>query len=147
MKVIITKTHENLGEAGEIINVKDGYARNYLIPRNMALAANKANTLRYEESKKQQNAIKNREIESAKEMANKMNKVSLTVTVQVGEDDKVFGSVTSQEISNLLSEKGFSVDKRDILLDEPIKALGIYNVSVKVHPDVKSEVKLWVVKQ
>ena len=147
MKVIMTKTHENLGEAGEIINVKDGYARNYLIPRNIALAATKANTLRYEESKKQQNAIKNREIESAKEMADEMSKVSLTVTVKVGEDDKLFGSVTSQEISNLLSEKGFSVDKRDILLDEPIKALGIYNVSVKVHQDVKSEVKLWVVKQ
>ena len=147
MKVILTKTHDNLGEAGEIIKVKNGYARNYLIPRNMALAATKANTLRYEESKKQQNAAKNRELESANEIAKEMSKVSLTASVQVGEDDKVFGAVTSQEISKLLSEKGFTVDKRDILLDEPIKALGIYNVSVKVEQDVKSEVKLWVVKQ
>lgn len=147
MKVILTKTHENLGEAGEIIKVKDGYARNYLIPRNMALAATKANTLKYEESKKQQKAIKSREMESANEMADKMSKISLTASVQVGEDDKVFGSVTSKEISELLSEQGFTVDKKDILLDEPIKALGIYNVSVKVEKDVKSEVKLWVVKQ
>lgn len=147
MKIILTKTHENLGEAGEIINVKNGYARNYLIPRNMALAATKANTLRYEESKKQQSAIQNREMASANEMANEMSKISLTASVQVGEDDKVFGSVTSQEISKLLSEQGFTVDKKDILLDEPIKALGIYNVSIKVQQDVKSEVKLWVVKQ
>ena len=103
--------------------------------------------MRYEESKKQQNAAKNRELESANEIAKEMSKVSLTASVQVGEDDKVFGAVTSQEISKLLSEKGFTVDKRDILLDEPIKALGIYNVSVKVEQDVKSEVKLWVVKQ
>ena len=147
MKIILTKSHEDLGEAGEIIKVKDGYARNYLIPRNMALVATKANTLRYEENKKQQSAAKNRELESANEIANEMSKISLTASVQVGEDDKVFGSVTSLEISKLLSEKGFTVDKRDILLEEPIKALGIYNVSVKIEQDVKSEVKLWVVKQ
>lgn len=147
MKIILTKTHESLGEAGEIVNVKKGYARNYLIPRNMALAATKSNTLQYEESKKHQNAVKNREMESANEMADEMSKISLTASVQVGEDDKVFGSVTSQEISKLLSEQGFTVDKKDILLDEPIKALGIYNVSVKIQQDVKSEVKLWVVKQ
>ncbi len=147
MKIILTKDHENLGEAGETVKVKDGYARNYLIPRSLALEATKASTKLYEENKKQKNAKKNRELEDSRNLATEMSKVSLTASVQVGEDDKVFGAITSQDISSLLSEKGFTVDKRDILLEEPIKALGIYNVEVKVHKEVKAEVKLWVIKE
>ena len=147
MKIILTKDHENLGEAGETVKVKDGYARNYLIPRSLALEATKASTKLYEENKKQKTAKKNRELEDSRNLATEMSKVSLTAGVQVGEDDKVFGAITSQDISSLLSEKGFTVDKRDILLEEPIKALGIYNVEVKVHQEVKAEVKLWVIKE
>ena len=147
MKIILTKDHENLGDAGEIVKVKDGYARNYLIPRSIALEASKANMLVYDEGKKRQQAQKSREVTGAEEIAAEMSKVSITASVQVGEEDKVFGAVTSQEISILLEEKGFTVDKRDILLEDPIKALGIYNISVKVHQDVKAEVKLWVIKQ
>lgn len=147
MKIILTKDHENLGDAGEIVKVKDGYARNYLIPRSIALEASKTNMRVYDEGKKRQQAQKSREVTGAEEIAVEMSKVSITASVQVGEEDKVFGAVTSQEISTLLEEKGFTVDKRDILLEEPIKALGIYNISVKVHQDVKAEVKLWVIKQ
>ncbi len=147
MKIILTKDHEDLGDAGEIVKVKDGYARNYLIPRSIALEASKANMLVYDEGKKRQRAKKSREVAGAEEIAAEMSKVSITARVQVGEEDKVFGAVTSQEISALLEEKGFTVDKRDILLEEPIKALGIYNISVKVHQDVKAEVKVWVIKQ
>ncbi len=147
MKIILTKDHENLGNAGEIVKVKDGYARNYLIPRSIALEASKVNMRVYDESKKQQKAKKSREVTGAEEIAAEMSKVSITARVQVGEEDKVFGAVTSQEISTLLEENGFTVDKRDILLEEPIKALGIYNISVKVHQDVKAEVKLWVIKE
>ena len=147
MKIILTKNHENLGDAGEIVKVKDGYARNYLIPRSIALEANKVNMRSYEENKKRQQAKKSREVAGAEEIAAEMSKVSITASVQVGEDEKVFGAVTSQEISTLLEEKGFTVDKRDILLEEPIKALGIYNISIKVHQEVKTEIKLWVVKE
>ena len=147
MKVILTKSHDSLGEAGEIVKVKDGYARNFLIPKSLAYEATKANLKVYEEDKKRQSVKVDREVEGAKEIAKEMNEVSLTASVQVGEEDKVFGSITSQDIANLLEEKGFTIDKRDIVLDEPIKALGIYNVSVKVHPEVKAEVKLWVIKQ
>ena len=147
MKVILTKDQENLGNAGEIVKVKDGYARNYLIPRSIALEASKVNMRAYEESKKRQQAKKSREVAGAEELAAEMSKVSITARVQVGEDEKVFGAVTSLEISALLEEKGFTVDKRDILLDEPIKALGIYNISIKVHQEVKAEIKLWVVKE
>ena len=147
MKVILTKGHDSLGEAGEIVKVKDGYARNFLIPKSLAYEATKANLKVYEEGKKRQSVKVDREVESANEIAKEMNEVSLTASVKVGEEDKVFGSVTSQDIANLLEEKGFTIDKRDIALEEPIKALGIYNVSVKVHPEVKAEVKLWVIKQ
>ena len=147
MKIILTKDHDTLGEAGDIVKVKDGYARNYLIPRSLGLAATKSNTKIYEESKNQKSAQKNRELEQAKTLATEISKVSLTATVQVGEDDKVFGAITSQDIASLLSEKGFTVDKRDIILEEPIKALGIYNVPIKVEKDVQAEVKLWVIKE
>lgn len=147
MKVILTKDHETLGDAGDIIKVKDGYARNFLIPRSLGLAATKANTKIYEESKKQKSAKKNREKEESEIIATEISKVSLTASVQVGEDEKVFGAITSQDISSLLSEKGFTVDKRDIILEDPIKALGIYNVAIKVAKDVEAEVKLWVIKE
>ena len=147
MKVILTKDHETLGEAGETVKVKDGYARNYLIPRNLGLAATKANTKIFEESKKQKNVQLDRDKDKAETLAAEISKVSLTASVQVGEDDKVFGAITSQDISSLLSEKGFTVDKRDIILEEPIKALGIYNVPIKVLNEVKAEIKLWVIKE
>lgn len=147
MKVILTKDHETLGEAGDIVKVKDGYARNYLIPRSLGLAATQANTKVYEESKKQKSAKKNREQDHAATIATEISKVSLTASVQVGEDEKVFGAITSQDISKLLSEKGFTIDKRDIILEEPIKALGIYNVAIKVAQDVEAEIKLWVIKE
>ena len=147
MKIILTKDHESLGEAGDIVKVKDGYARNYLIPRSLGLVASKSNTKIYEESKKQKSALKNREKEKAETLATEISKVSLTASVQVGEDEKVFGAITSQDIASLLSEKGFTVDKRDIILEEPIKALGIYNVPIKVEKDVEAEVKLWVIKE
>jgi len=147
MKVILTKDHETLGEAGNTVKVKDGYARNYLIPRSLGLEATKANTKIYEESKKQKNVKKNREEEQAGKLATEISKLSLTASVQVGEDDKVFGAITSQDISSLLSEKGFTVDKRDIILEEPIKALGIYNIPIKVLNEINAEIKLWVIKE
>jgi large subunit ribosomal protein L9 len=101
----------------------------------------------YEEQKKVEAVRKNQARKSAEELAKQLEKVSCTASVSVGEEDKVFGSVTSQTIADLLKEKDFDIDKRKILLEEPIKALGIYDVPIKLHPDVEAKVKVWVVKE
>ncbi len=147
MKVILRKDVETIGKAGEIVEVKNGYARNYLIPKGLALEASKGNVKRFEQEKKSLELQKNREKKAAEKEAEKLNDTSITISVSVGEEDKLFGSVTSQDIANALEEKGFALDKRKILLDEPIKALGIYSIPIKLHPEVEAKVKVWVVKK
>ncbi len=147
MKVILRKDVETVGKAGEIVEVKNGYARNYLIPQGLALEASKGNVKRFEQEKKSLELQKNREKKAAEKEAERLNDTSITISVSVGEEDKLFGSVTSQDIANALEEKGFALDKRKILLDEPIKALGIYSIPIKLHPEVEAKVKVWVVKK
>ncbi len=147
MKVILRQNIETLGVVGDVINVHDGYALNYLIPRKYAYKATPGNIRSLEEEKKQIEKIRQKEIAAAQKIASEMDKVSITIPVQVGEEDKIFGTVTSQMIADSLKEKGFEVDKRKIDLEEPIKALGIYDVSIKLHSAVTSKVKVWVVKE
>ena len=147
MKIILKQDFEGLGKAGEIVEVKRGYANNYLVPKNIAVEASPGNLKAYEEQKKREAAQLNRARKSAEELAKELEKVSCTASVSVGEEDKVFGSVTSQTIAELLKEKNFEIDKRKILLDEPIKALGIYDVPIKLHPDVEAKINVWVVKE
>lgn len=147
MKVILKENHDKLGKIGDVVTVKDGYARNYLIPKKIAYIATEGNIRRLEEEKKQYEARLKKEKVSATEMAAEIEKLSLTIPVQVGEDDKLFGSVTSQMIADSLKEKGYDIDKKKILLEEPIKVLGIYTVDVKLHPEVTTKVKVWVVRQ
>jgi len=147
MEIILRQDYENLGKAGEIVKVKDGYARNFLIPQGVAYIATEANKKRHEADLKLLGLHQAREIKAANDLAEKLNNVSCTITVQVGEEDKLFGSVTSQNIADNLNDQGFPVDKRKIVLDEPIKSLGIYSVPVKLHSDVEGTVKVWVVKE
>lgn len=147
MKIILKQDYENLGSAGEIIDVKDGYARNYLIPRGVAVTATKRNMRVLEEEMKMAERRKSKDRILAEHLAAELSAVSLTAAVSVGEDDKLFGSVTSQTIAELLKEKGYDIDKKKILLSEPIKALGIYTVSVKLHTEVSADVRIWVVKE
>lgn len=147
MKIILRQDHENLGEAGKIINVKPGFARNFLIPQGLALAASPQNKKRFENEKKQMNWRKEQEKRKAEEMAKTLENVSCTITVQVGEEDKLFGSVTSQNIAESLESQGYEIDKRKIQLEEPIKSLGIYSVPIKLHTEVDAKVKVWVVKE
>lgn len=147
MKVILRQDFEKLGNAGEIVEVKRGYANNYLVPHGIAIEATAGNLKVYEEQKKLETVRMNRARKTAEELARQLEKVSCTASVAVGEEDKVFGSVTSQTIADLLKEKNFEIDKRKILLDEPIKALGIYDVPIKLHPDVEAKIKIWVVKE
>ncbi len=147
MKVVLRKDYDTLGDAGQIVNVKDGYARNFLIPRGIAFEASSRNLSLVQEAKRQTVHRQDREQKIAEDLGGKLSQVSITATVSVGEEDKVFGSVTSQEIARLLAEKGFEVDRRKIVLDEPIKMLGVFEVPIKLHSKVEAKVKLWVVKE
>lgn len=147
MKVILRQNFEPLGQIGEVVEVKNGYARNYLLPYNIAYAALNGNIRALEEEK--QNAAKKtqQELNSAEKLAAELEKVSITIPVQVGEEDKIFGSVTTQMIVDALKEKGYEVDKRKIEIEESIKTLGIYSVNIKLHTSVSSKIKVWVVRE
>ncbi len=147
MKVILRQTIDTLGQIGEIVDVKDGYALNYLIPKQYAYLALKGNLRAIEEEKKQLQKRKDKEVDEAKALAAELEKVSIQISVQVGEEDKIFGSVTSQMIADKLKEKGFDIEKRKIEIDEQIKSLGIYDVKVKVHQAVSATIKVWVVRE
>ena len=147
MKIILKEDIESLGARGDIVKVKPGFARNYLIPAGKAVEATAANIKIYQEEKKQDQVREQRGKKIALELAEKLSKVSLTAVVQVGEEDRIFGAVTSQNIADLLKENGFDIDRKKILLDEPLKALGIFEVPVKVHPEVEAQIKVWVVRE
>ena len=147
MKVILRKVIEGKGSTGDVIEVKTGFARNYLIPEGFAFKATPSNLKIFEEEKRQKSIRENKERKKGEDLAEKLAKESFTAVVSVGEDDRLFGSVTSQTISELMKEKGYNIDHRKILLDEPIKALGIYTIGLKVHPEVEAKIKVWVVKK
>jgi large subunit ribosomal protein L9 len=147
MKIILKKDVQSLGKTGEIIQVKRGYARNYLMPMGMAIEATPSNLKSYQEESKLDKVRAEKGRKAALELAEKISQVSLTAVVQVGEQDKVFGSVTSQNIADLLKESGFEIDRKKIDLNEPLKALGVFDVPIKLHSDVEAKVKVWVVRE
>jgi len=147
VKIILLRDVDRLGQAGEIVQVAPGYARNFLVPQGQALAATDANVAQFESRRKQHEAAAERERRAAETLARALEKDSLTAQVRVGEEDRLFGSVTAQNIADLLTEKGYEIDRRTIELEEPIRALGVYNIDLRLHPEVTATVKLWVVKE
>lgn len=147
MKVILRQNIEKLGQIGQIVDVKNGYALNYLIPKGLAYVAVKGNIKAMEEEKKIVEKRNQQELKAAESLATELEKVSVTIPVQVGEEDKIFGSVTTQMIADALKEKGHDIDKRKIEMEEQIKTLGIYNVNIKLHPSVNAKIKVWVVRE
>jgi large subunit ribosomal protein L9 len=149
MKVILRQNIDSIGKMGEVVTVKDGYARNFLLPRGFAYVATKGNLSVLEEEKKRLSVKVNRELKAAGDIAAELEKHenAITIAMQVGEEDKLFGTVTKEMVSEKLAEKGFAIDRRKIEIDEPIKVLGIYTVKVKLHTDVVAKVKVWVVRQ
>lgn len=147
MKVILRRDHESLGKIGDVVVVKDGYARNFLIPRGIAYQALSGNIKALEEEKKSVEKRNLQELKAAENLAAQLESVSITIPVQVGEEDKIFGTVTTQMIADALKEKGHDIDKRKIEIEEPIKALGIYGVSLKLHQNVSAKIKVWVVRE
>ena len=147
MKLILRKDVASLGHIGDVIIAKDGYARNYLVPRGIAYEASPNNLRQLEEEKKQSGRRDDKERKLSQTVAAAIANTSVTIKMKVGEDERLFGSVTSQMIADSLLEKGISVDKRTIELEEPLKALGIYDVSVKLPGGVVGTVKVWIERE
>jgi len=147
MEIILTRDVDSLGPAGQVVQVSPGYARNYLFPKRLAMPATPANLKKVAEESRQEGTRVDRERAKLIKVGEKLKKVSVTTAVKVGEDDKVFGSITSQTIADLLAKQGYEFDRRDINLEEPLKALGQYDVEVKLGHGVSGAIKVWVVRE
>lgn len=147
MKVILKTDVEKVGKSGQVVEVKPGFGRNYLLPRNLAVEASNKNVRQLEHEKRliadHQNKLKSK----ADKMATDLENYSCTIPCKVGENDRLFGSVTAKDIAETLRKDGYPVDKKDVHLDEPLKNLGVYTVSVKVGPQHNANLKVWLVKQ
>ena len=147
MEIILRQAIENLGNPGDVVTVKNGYARNYLLPRGFAFEATEGNKKRISQEKARLEAAESERRMGAQEFAKVLEEVSITFAARVGEEGKLFGSVTAADIAQQLEAQGHKVERRQIDLHEPIKALGVYRVPIKLHADVKPEIKVWVIKQ
>ncbi|HEY2902515.1 MAG TPA: 50S ribosomal protein L9, partial [Polyangia bacterium] len=146
MQIILKEDLDNLGKSGEVVNVRTGYGRNYLLPRGLAVLATAGDISRVEHEKK---IIATRTAKLAKETqaeADRLSQVTVSIARAVGEEDKLFGSVTSRDIAEALQQQGVTVDSKKIHLDEPIKALGLTEIQVKLGRGVQAKIKVWVVK-
>ena len=146
MEVILRAAVEKLGHPGDVVKVSPGFERNYLLPRGIAYEATPGNLKRIAQEKGRLEAAETTRREAAQLVANTLEPISLTFSARVGEEGKLFGSVTSADIAQQLEAQGVHIEKRMIDLHEPIRALGVYKVPVKLHADVKAEIKVWVIK-
>ena len=147
MQVILIKNVNNLGKEGDAVKVKDGYARNYLFPKKLAMPYN-AGAIKFVEAKKKKALLEaQKQKAKAEELAGTISALSLNIPMEAGQNDALFGSVTSDTIFHALQQENIQVDKKDIIIEEPIKKLGVYNVVVNLHPEVKQNLRIWVVKK
>ncbi|HWA58476.1 MAG TPA: 50S ribosomal protein L9 [Gemmatimonadales bacterium] len=147
MEVILREDIKTLGKAGELVKVKPGYARNYLLPRGLAYEATDGNRKRIQAESKARAARQEQEAGEARALAAKLGAVSLTLARKAGEGDRLFGSITAQDLADALAAQGHTVDKRKIELEHPIKTIGQHAVPVRLHPDVIAEVRVTVVAE
>ena len=147
MKVILLQTVDRLGKAGDVVTVKEGHARNFLIPKNVAKEATVNNMKMLESLKKKQAEEDAKRLAEIKALAERLEALSLTIPAQAGEEEKLFGSVSNEDIAAALAVENIKIDKRDIVLEEPIKKLGAYQAIVKLHPEVKANLKILIVKK
>lgn len=147
MEVILRQAVEKLGHPGDIVKVSAGYARNFLLPRGYAFEATAGNKKRIEQERDRLNQAEDQRRDAAQEIAARLEQVSLTFSARVGDEGKLFGSVTSADIAQQLETQGFAIEKRQIDLHDPIRALGVYRVPIRLHADVHPEIKVWVIKQ
>jgi len=146
MKIILKEDVNKVGQAGEIVDVKPGYARNFLIPQGMAVFASDGQLKHYQEIKKQAARRAELTVENAKELADQLEKTPVTIPIQTGEDDRIHGTITNQDIADALADREINIDRRKITLDQDVKSLGEYTATVDLLGDFKPKVKVWVVK-
>ncbi len=147
MKVILREDVESLGRTGDVVEVAGGYGRNYLLPRGLAVKASTRNLKELEHQKRIMQARLEKQKKGAEELARRLSSVTCTISRKTGEEEKLYGSVTTRDIEAALKEQGVTVDRKRIVLEEPIKQLGEYKVEVKVHPEVRAEVTVHVVAE
>jgi large subunit ribosomal protein L9 len=147
MEVILRNAIDKLGHPGDVVTVSAGYARNFLLPRGLAYQATPGNLKRIAQEKSRLEALEAERVAAAQAIADKMGEVSVTFAARVGEEGKLFGSVTAADIAHQLEAQGYKLERRQIELAEPIKSLGVYRVAIRLHADVKPEIKVWVIKQ
>jgi large subunit ribosomal protein L9 len=146
-EVILMADVEGLGKEGEVVKVADGYARNYLVPRNLAAAVTDATRRRIEKKRQEREIQQTREREAALELQKRLEQVSCTIAMKTGAESKLFGAVTVQHILDVLKTQGIELDKHQVELAAPIKELGVFNIPLKLHSDVAATLKVWVVEE
>ncbi len=147
MRLILRADIKELGNQGDVVMVSPGYGRNYLVPKGLAYEYSEGNVKRVDKERKVLEIRKVKEQEEAQQLGERIARVSCTIVKKVGENDTLYGSVTNADVAEALKKEGFSIDKKRVLLEEPIKTLGIYNVPIKLHPEVTCSLKVWVVKE
>jgi len=147
MEVILKQDLDRLGKSGSVIKVKDGYARNFLIPNGLAVNCTSGNLRKLQEDQEKKQAQMDKVKQEAEGLKNKLTDFSLTIPVLIQEEDKLYGSIGLQEIAAGLKEEGFEIDKNCITLNDSIRALGIYEAELKLHPEVIAKIKIWIVKK
>lgn len=147
LQVILNEDVEHLGSVGDIVEVSPGYGRNFLLPRNLAVLATSRNVKQMSHTRRLIDQKRAKQLKTATALARRLSDVSVTIAKAVGEEDRLFGSVTSREIEDALTKQGHTIDKRAIMLDAPIKSLGVYSVDIKCHADVRAQIKVWVVAE
>lgn len=146
-EVILRRKVENLGDVGDIVSVKPGYARNYLLPQGLAYPATEQSRRRLEQERASALQAEERDRGDARAVADRLEGVSITFSMLAGEEGKLYGSVGPRDIAGQLSEQGFDVHGRHVALNDPIKALGVYSVPIRLYPEVEASVKVWVIKE
>ncbi len=147
MEVILSQDVPKLGKIGDVVKVKEGYARNFLIPRKLAAVATPGNLKRIEQLEKKRKVENEHQKAEAQQLAEKLNKLSCTVNVEVNDLEKLYGAVSEPDIIKALEAEGYAVEKRQIIIEKPIEELGIFEVGIKLHPEVTAKIRLWVTKK
>ncbi len=147
MKVILRQDVEKLGGMGDIVTVKAGYARNFLIPRELAYLATDKSMKALQIEKKRYDKKMAKEKVSAEALADQLSELQISIAMKVGEEGRLYGSVTSQMVAQELELRGYDIDRRNIIIEEPIKSLGVFDVKIRLHPEVTTTLKIWVISE
>ncbi len=147
MEIILSKSIEKLGRVGDVVKVKDGYARNYLLPKNLGVAATPGNIKKIAQLKAKEAALYQERKKEAQALAEKISKVSITLAVDVNDLEKLYGAVTETEILNGLEQEGYAFERSQLVIEKPVEELGIFEIGINLHPEVKGKFRLWVTKK